>query len=148
MYRIRRFGVVKTATVVAIMYMVIVGVFVAPFALLGLLIAPSQGGAGTAAGIVAFGLLAIFGYGLLGWVFTAVAAAIYNLAARWVGGIEVEIEHVVPPAPPPDWMVTSTGPTTPPPTSAAPPAASPTAPPSPPPAPPSTPPPSTPPAAG
>ena len=140
MYRIRRFGVIKTATVVAIMYMVIVGVFVAPFALLGLLIAPSQGGAGTAAGIVAFGLLAIFGYGLLGWVFTAVAAAIYNLAARWVGGIEVEIEHVVPPAPPPDWMLTSTGATTPP--------SSPTAPPSPPPStpPPSTPPPSNPPA--
>ena len=133
MYRIRRFGVIKTATVVAIMYMVIVGVFVAPFALLGLLIAPSQGGAGTAAGIVAFGLLAIFGYGLLGWVFTAVAAAIYNLAARWVGGIEVEIEHVVPPAPPPDWMLTSTGPTPSPPSS-------------PPPA--STPPPPTPPAAG
>ena len=133
MYRIRRFGVIKTATVVAIMYMVIVGVFVAPFALLGLLIAPSQGGAGTAAGIVAFGLLAIFGYGLLGWVFTAIAAAIYNLAARWVGGIEVEIEHVVPPAPPPDWMLTSTGPTPSPPSS-------------PPPA--STPPPPTPPAAG
>jgi len=137
MYRIRRFGVIKTATVVAIMYMVIVGVFVAPFALLGLLIAPSQGGAGTAAGIVAFGLLAIFGYGLLGWVFTAVAAAIYNLAARWVGGIEVEIEHVVPPAPPPDWLLTSTGPT-PPPSSSPPPPASPPAP---------TPPPSTPPAA-
>ena len=140
MHRIRRFGVIKTATVVAIMYMVIVGVFVAPFALVGLLIAPSQGGAGTAAGIVAFGLLAIFGYGLLGWVFTAVAAAIYNLAARWVGGIEVEIEHVVPPAPPPDWMLSSTGATTPP--------SSPTAPPSPPPStpPPSTPPPSNPPA--
>jgi hypothetical protein len=138
MYRIRRFGVVKTATVVAIMYMVIVGVFVAPFALLGLLIAPSQGGAGTAAGIVAFGLLAIFGYGLLGWVFTAVAAAIYNLAARWVGGIEVEIEHVVPPAPPPDWMLTSTGPTPPPPSSPPPPASPPAA----------TPPPSTPPPAG
>jgi hypothetical protein len=148
MYRIRRFGVVKTATVVAIMYMVIVGVFVAPFALLGLLIAPSQGGAGTAAGIVAFGLLAIFGYGLLGWVFTALAAAIYNLAARWVGGIEVEIEHVVPPAPPPDWMLTSAGPTAPP---SAPPASSP--PPSPPPsstppAPPNSAAPPTPPAAG
>jgi hypothetical protein len=139
MYRIRRFGVIKTATVVAIMYMVIVGVFVAPFALLGLLIAPSQGGAGTAAGIVAFGLLAIFGYGLLGWVFTAVAAAIYNLAARWVGGIEVEIEHVVPPAPPPDWLLTSTGPPPPQPSNSPPPPASPPAP---------APPPSTPPAAG
>ena len=106
MYRIRRFGVMKTATVVAIMYMLIVGVFVVPFALLGLLVAPSRGAAGAAGGIVVIGLVAIFGYGLLGWVFTAVAAAVYNLAARWVGGIEVEIETVAPPPPLPAWSTT------------------------------------------
>lgn len=105
MYRIRRFGVMKTATVVAIMYMMIVGVFVIPFALLALLIAPTtgSGGFGSASGIVLFGVVAIFGYGLLGWVFTAVAAAVYNLAAGWVGGIEVQIETVAPPPPMPAW---------------------------------------------
>jgi hypothetical protein len=120
MYRIRRFGVMKTATVVAIMYMLIVGVFVVPFAVLGLLVAPSQGGAGTAGGIIVIGLVAIFGYGLLGWVFTAVAAAVYNLAARWVGGIEVQIETVAPPPPLPAW--TTTVPPSPPATPAPPPA--------------------------
>lgn len=112
MYRIRRFGVMKTATVVAVMYMVIVAIFVVPFGLLGLLVAGSQGGNGaaTAGGIVAFGLIAIFGYGLAGWVFTAIAAAIYNLAARWVGGIVVEIEAVAPPPPMPVWSTTTAAP--------------------------------------
>jgi hypothetical protein len=39
-------------------------------------------------------------------VFTAIALAIYNLAARWVGGIEVEIESVAPPPPVPTWGAT------------------------------------------
>lgn len=114
MYRIRRFGVIKTATVVAVMYMLIVAVFVVPFLLLALVFAPIQGSSagGGIAGILAFGLLAIFGYGALGWVFTAIGAAIYNLAARWVGGIEVEIENVAPPPPLPAW---NAGPTAPPP---------------------------------
>ena len=113
MYRIRRFGVIKTATVVAVMYMLIVAIFVVPFLLFALVLAPVQGSAaGGIASIVAFGLLAIFGYGLLGWVFTALAAAIYNFAAGWVGGIEVQIETVAPPPPLPAW---STGPTAPPP---------------------------------
>lgn len=121
MYRIRRFGVMKTATVVAVMYMVIVAVFVVPIALIGLLIAPSQGSAAgaTAGGILIFGVLAIFGYGLLGWIFTALAAAVYNLAARWVGGIEVQVETVAPPPPLPAWGTTTTQ--APPPPSAPPP---------------------------
>jgi hypothetical protein len=110
MFRIRRFGVLKTATVVAVMYMLIVAVFVIPLALIGLLIAPSQGsGAGsTIAGIVTLGVVAIFGYGLLGWVFTAIAAAVYNLAAGWVGGIEVQVETVAPPPPLPAWGTAGT----------------------------------------
>lgn len=124
MFRIRRFGVMKTATVVAVMYMLIVAVFVVPIALIGLLIAPSQGSAAGSArvGIIVFGLLAILAYGLIGWIFTALAAAIYNVAAKWVGGIEVQVETVAPPPPLPAWGATTQ----------APPAASPPAAPSPP----------------
>ncbi len=109
MFRIRRFGVMKTATVVAVMYMVIVAVFVVPIALIGLLVAPSQGSAAgsTVVSIVIFGVIAIFAYGLIGWVFTALAAAVYNLAAGWVGGIEVQVETVAPPPPLPAWGATS-----------------------------------------
>ncbi len=112
MYRIRRFGVIKTATVVAVMYMVIVAVFVVPFLLLALIVAPTQGSNATGgiAGILVLGLLAIFGYGFFGWIFTAIAAAIYNLAAGWVGGIEVEIETVAPPPPMPVWAASPPAP--------------------------------------
>lgn len=33
------------------------------------------------------------GYALLGFVFGAIYAALYNLAAYWVGGIEIELEE-------------------------------------------------------
>jgi hypothetical protein len=31
-------------------------------------------------------------YGVMGFVFGIIGAAIYNLVARWIGGIEVEVE--------------------------------------------------------
>jgi hypothetical protein len=104
MYRIKRFNVLKTSTVVAVIYMVIVAIFVVPFVLL-LAIAGTgsqvQGGLGAA---LALGVVAIFGYGLLGWVFTAIGCLIYNLVAGWIGGIEVHVEAVVPSQPPPAWL--------------------------------------------
>ncbi len=107
MYRIRRFGVIKTATVVAVMYMVIVALFLVPFLLLAAAVGgPIAAGRGVPfdlSGIVILGLIAIVGYGLLGWIFTAIACAIYNLAARWVGGIEVQLVDVAPPPPLPAW---------------------------------------------
>lgn len=125
MFRIRRFGVMKTATVVAVMYMLIVAIFVVPIALIGLLLAPSQGQSAGAAvvGIFTLGVVAILGYGLLGWVFTALGLALYNVAAGWVGGIEVQVETVAPPPPMPAWGSTTTQ--APPPASAPPPVAPP-----------------------
>lgn len=113
MYRIRRFNVMKTATVVAVMYMVIVAIFVIPFAIFALLI--SATGTPQAqqffGGSIIFGLFAILAYGLFGWIFTAIACYIYNVAAGWVGGIEVQVEPVAPPPPPPAWMTPSAPPT-------------------------------------
>ena len=31
-------------------------------------------------------------YGVMGFIFGVISAAIYNLVARWIGGIEVEVE--------------------------------------------------------
>jgi hypothetical protein len=117
------------------MYMLIVAVFVVPFLLLALVFGSTSGfgGSGSVGGIIAFGLLAIFGYGFFGWVFTAIAVAVYNLAAGWVGGIEVQIEAVAPPPPVPAWNAgPPAGPlptSTPPPPSAPPPPADPGTPP-------------------
>jgi hypothetical protein len=111
MFRIRRFSVIKTSNVVALIYMIIVAIFAVPF---GLLVAIAGVGSnqvqGGAVGGIAFALIAILGYGLFGWIFTAIGCLIYNLAAGWVGGIEVQVEAVAPPPPPPAWMPSTTPP--------------------------------------
>lgn len=40
-----------------------------------------------------FGAIILFpiGYGIIGGIFAAIGAAIYNLVAGWVGGLEVDI---------------------------------------------------------
>jgi hypothetical protein len=38
------------------------------------------------------GLLAPIFYGVMGFVFGVVGTAVYNLVARWIGGIEVDVE--------------------------------------------------------
>lgn len=123
MYRIRRFNVVKTATVVAVMYMVIIAVFVVPFLILFAFVGiagTSQQAQGGVAALLGIAIFAILFYGILGWVFTAIACVIYNAVAGWIGGIEVQVEPVAPPPPPPAWISQ-----TPPPTSPAPPTAPP-----------------------
>jgi hypothetical protein len=121
MFRIRRFSVIKTSNVVALIYMVVVAIFAVPFALIFAIAGTTSQaqGAGAIGGVV-LGLVVIFFYGLLGWVFTAIACVIYNLVAGWIGGIEVQVEAVAPPPPPPAWISP-----TPPPTSPAPPTAPP-----------------------
>jgi hypothetical protein len=52
----------------------------------------------TAPGAVVAGIMFGMGifmpviYGVMGFVFGVIGAAIYNLVARWIGGIEVEVE--------------------------------------------------------
>ncbi len=116
MYRIRRFGILKTATVVALIYMVIVAIFAIPFALLVIVAGSSQGAFGqtTAIGAVTLAFVAIVVYGILGWIFTAIACALYNLVAGWTGGIEVQVEPVAPPPLPPAWGTSAGSPEPPP----------------------------------
>ena len=101
MYRICRFGVVKTATMFAVIYVIVIAIFAVPAAIIVLALAPS-GGAGAVEVVIGGVLIAII-YAVVGWIFTAIGCAIYNLAARWIGGIEVQVEPVVPPPPVPLW---------------------------------------------
>ena len=108
MFKIRRFGIMKTATTVAVLYMVTIAIFLVPLALLVLAVGTNvQGGTGDVSvgvgGVMAFGLIAIVVYGAATWVFTAVACALYNLVAGWVGGVEILLEPVAPAPPPPVW---------------------------------------------
>jgi prepilin signal peptidase PulO-like enzyme (type II secretory pathway) len=123
MYRLRRFGVVRTATVVGLMYALLVGIILIPILLLvgavslqtdvGTTVIGEPGsdlGTGTAgagalgiAGLLLIGLLAAVLYGIVGWVLTAIVCLLYNLVARWTGGIEVEVVQAPPPEPVPTW---------------------------------------------
>lgn len=101
MYRIRRFGVIRTATIVAVMYMIVVAVLFVPIALIAAVAGTAvtgdaaAGGAGLV-GTFALGLLVAVSYGAVGWVFTAAACLLYNLAAGWVGGIELQLDRIEP----------------------------------------------------
>ena len=135
MFRIRRFGVIRTANVVAFFYIVIIVVIAVPIGLIVAIAAPNsvsfpRGGgafAGNALGlgIVFIGLLLAVFYGILGWIFTALACLLYNFAAGMIGGIEIQLEAVEPPPPAAVWSGTPP-PATPPP-AAPPPAGPPTA---------------------
>ena len=45
-----------------------------------------------AGAMFAVGLLMPVMYGVMGFIFGILGAAVYNLIARWLGGIEVEVE--------------------------------------------------------
>lgn len=108
MYRISRFGVVKTATMVALIYVIVVAIFFVPAAIIVLALGRSNGVA--AGGVLIGGVLIAIVYAALGWIFTAIGCAIYNVAARWVGGIEVQLQPVAPPPPVPLWAPSITPP--------------------------------------
>jgi hypothetical protein len=42
--------------------------------------------------MIGFGIMMPVVYGVIGFVFGVIGAAIYNLIASWIGGIEVEVE--------------------------------------------------------
>jgi hypothetical protein len=83
--QILKFGVGQTAKVVGVLY-ALMGLIFVPIALIASMFSPneSQFGAG-------FALALPIIYGVLGFVFTAIGAAIYNFVAGLVGGIEVEL---------------------------------------------------------
>lgn len=100
MFRIRRFGVIRTANIVAAMYLVVIAVIFVPIlALVSAIGARSGLGGGGGVGVLIFGLVASVLYAAVGWVFTAIACALYNALAGVVGGIEFQLEAVEPPPP-------------------------------------------------
>jgi len=91
MRRIKKFGIYQTAKVAAVIYFFLGLVIVVPMFLFMSAIKevtdtslPFFGGA--------MMFLIPFFYALIGFIFTAIGCAIYNVVARWTGGIEIEVE--------------------------------------------------------
>lgn len=93
MKRVKRFGVYQTAKISAIIYFIISALFMVPF---GLFFSTIGGGAYDSMpffGGMFFFLLPFF-YAFIGFVFTALGCVIYNMIAKYAGGIEMEIETI------------------------------------------------------
>ena len=107
MVRIRRFGIVRTATTVAALYAVIALVFVVLFgliALAGVAVRPRQlpdgdRGRRRRGRDPVRGLRRVLFYAVIGWIFTAIACALYNFVAGLRRGIEIQVESTTPGAP-------------------------------------------------
>jgi hypothetical protein len=86
-HQIRRFGVIQTAKVFGVLY-ALVGLLIAPFLALSAFIGPAIG-----LTPLVLALLAPVFYGVLGFIMMAIAAALYNVVAGWIGGIDVELTN-------------------------------------------------------
>ena len=103
MFRVRRFSVLSTANTVALMYFAGFLIIFVPVALIlsvARVTVTTGSGQQTTFGVELILLLIIpIFYGLAGWVFTALFCLLYNLAARFTGGIGVDVESRVPAGP-------------------------------------------------
>ena len=105
MQTIKSVGVFSVAKILGAVYACIALIFVPFFLLAGLMGAMgAMAGAGNhnnplaALGVIGVVLLSLFipiFYGLFGFIFGALGALIYNLMAKWVGGIQLELQAPV-----------------------------------------------------
>ena len=105
-FRLKRIGVLKAAIMGGIGY-ALMSLLLVPFFLFFVMFAPGAGmgpmpGEFAMSGALAF-LLPLL-YGVMGFIGTALMAAIFNLLAMMVGGLDIELERdaveALPAAPP------------------------------------------------
>jgi hypothetical protein len=92
--RIKRFAPLQLGKMFAVLYG-IMGLIFLPFFLIMSAVAsqmPAPQRVGVMAVGVGFALFFPILYAAIGFVFGALGAIIYNLVAKWIGGIEVEVE--------------------------------------------------------
>ncbi|SRR6266576_4684109 len=97
MQTIKSVGVLSVAKIMGALYAALGLLFLPFFLLIGLAgsMLPHQGAQNPFAGAVGmfFSLLAPVFYGVLGFIFGALGAFLYNLIAKWMGGgIEVQLQ--------------------------------------------------------
>lgn len=92
--RIKRFAPLQLGKMLAVLYG-LMGLLFLPFFLIMSAVS-TQLPAEQRVGMMAFGLgFALFMplmYAAMGFVFGVIGALIYNVVAKWIGGIEVEVE--------------------------------------------------------
>ena len=98
--RIKRFSVLQTSWVAAVILFCVMLVFMIPMGLIFSFLGKSGlmpgGFPGFGGGFFFF---LPFLYGIVGFIMTAISCLIYNLIANWTGGIELEFEEMETPTP-------------------------------------------------
>lgn len=91
--RVNPMSVAKVSGVLYALMGLLIGAAISLFSVVGSAFIPKEsgGGLGMLFGAAAIVVLPIF-YGILGFIFSLIAAALYNLVARWVGGIEIDVQ--------------------------------------------------------
>jgi hypothetical protein len=97
--RLSRIAPLKTGVVLGVLYALLSLLMVPVFMLAGAgaMKAAQQNGAQVPFGFI-FGIGALFLpvlYGVAGFIFGVIAAAVYNLVAKWTGGLEIVLDEVV-----------------------------------------------------
>jgi hypothetical protein len=98
--RLKRIAPLKTGIVLGVLY-ALLSLIMVPFFMLagfGAMTAASRAGGPPLPFAFLFGIGALFlpvVYGVMGFIFGVISAAIYNLVAKWTGGIEVTVEDIV-----------------------------------------------------
>lgn len=93
--RIKRIGPLQLGKMLAVLYGCMGLLFLPVFLIMSLVASQAPGGP-EKFGIMAMGVgmaicMPIF-YAVIGFVFGIIGAFIYNVVAKWIGGIEVEVE--------------------------------------------------------
>ena len=101
--RIKRIAPLQAGKMLGLLY-ACMGLIFLPFIALAALAAAfaqqaqrAQGGSAAPVAVatglmIGFGIMLPVVYGVMGFVFGVIGAAIYNLIASWIGGIKVEVE--------------------------------------------------------
>jgi hypothetical protein len=101
MHIIKSVGVLSVAKIMGLIYGCL-GLIAIPFFLLiglaGSLAGKQQSPFAGMIGLV-LALLAPILYGVMWFIMGAIGAALYNLFAKWIGGIEVQVQSDTPPLP-------------------------------------------------
>ena len=84
--QIKRFSIGQSAKFLGVLYLLLGLIFVPFFLMIEMFAPDSAGGFGTV-----FAIMMPVMYSVIGLISGAVGAALYNLVAGWVGGIEVEL---------------------------------------------------------
>lgn len=95
---IRSVGLLSVAKIMALIYAALGLIFV-PFFILMFAIGAAAGGKNAPFGGVVAIVLAVLMpvlYGAMGFIMGAISGALYNLFAKWVGGIEVNVAPASP----------------------------------------------------